>query len=198
MSNTNLRSFISLAIPEPMLGSLSSIAASLSALDTERMSWVNEQNYHLTLLFLNNQSPQWLDEYAQALHEELSFEEQYLSVSHILPFPEGSPKLLAAIINDSENLRSLYNDVKRIAVNLGFKPEKNRFIPHITLARKFPRQARQIIPPAVDKIEAYATELIIYESRLHQDGAQYFPLYSLEALNNFEAQKIDCGIQYEG
>jgi 2'-5' RNA ligase len=192
-----MRSFIGLSIPEPMLGNLSSIAAGLASLDTDRMSWVGEQNYHLTLLFLGDQSPQWLEEYAQALDEELFFEEQYLSVSHILPFPEGSPKLLAAMVNDTGALKELYQNVKKIAVKLGFKPEKKRFMPHITLARKFPRQGRQIIPPALDKIEAYATELIIYESQLHQDGARYFPLYGLSSEEfGFEIQNL--GLQYEG
>lgn len=183
MSNNNMRTFVGLPIPDPLLSKLSSMSSSLASIDTNRMSWVTEQNYHVTLLFLNEQSPQWLDDFAQALDEQLHFEPIEITVSHILPFPESSPKLLAAIVDSNEGLLSLHNDIKRIAASLGYQAEKRRFMPHITLARKFPRFGRHSIPVAIDKISAEATELVVYESQLHQDGAQYFPLYGYEALS---------------
>ena len=192
MSNNKLRSFVGMPVPEPMLQQLSSIAAGMAALDSARMSWVSEENYHLTLLFLGEQSPTWLDEFAQALFDELSLDEQYLSVSRIMPFPENSPRLVAAMIEETDSLKQLHHDVKKIAKGLGFKPEKRRFTPHITLARKYPKQVGQIIPTVFDKVDAYAHELIIYESQLRQDGAQYFPLYG------FEAQRMDAGMLNEG
>jgi len=186
MSNNNIRSFVGLPIPDPLLSNLSSMASTLSSLDSNRMSWVIEQNYHLTLLFLGDQSPQWLDDFAQALDEQLYFEPQMLSVSKILPFPEGSPKLLAAIVDSNDSLLALHNDLKNIASKLGYQAEKRRFMPHITLARKFPRNGQLSIPPAIEKISAEGTELIVYESQLHQAGAQYFPLYGYEALDYME------------
>ena len=196
MSNNNMRTFVGLPIPEPLLSNLSSMASSLSALDTNRMSWTIERNYHITLLFLNEQSPEWLDDFAQALDEQLYFEPLELSVSRILPFPESSPKLLAAMVDDNDSLLTLHNDIKRIAAKLGYQAEKRRFMPHITLARKFPRHGHQSIPPAIDKISAEATELIVYESQLHQDGAQYFPLYGYEALV-YDAYDCDYDIEAE-
>lgn len=193
MSNNNMRTFVGLPIPDPLLSSLSSMASSLAAIDTNRMSWVTEQNYHLTLLFLNEQSPRWLENFAQALDEQLYFEPIELTVTHILPFPESSPKLLAAIVDGNDALLSLQNDIKRIAANLGYQAERKRFMPHITLARKFPRSGHQSIPPAIDKISAEANELVVYESQLHQDGAQYFPLYGYEALNYDEFSETEQG-----
>ncbi|MGH1428098.1 MAG: RNA 2',3'-cyclic phosphodiesterase [Arenicella sp.] len=198
MSNNNIRTFVGLPIPEPLLNHLSIMASSLAALDANRMSWVIEKNYHLTLLFLGEQSPQWLDDFAQALDEELYFEPQELSVSRILPFPESSPRLLAAIVDDTDSLVALHHDIKRIAASLGHQAEKHRFMPHITLARKFPRHGHQSIPPAVDKISGEARELVVYESQLHQDGARYFPLYGYEAVtydgyddNGYDVESYD-------
>ena len=182
MSNNNLRAFVGLPIPDPLISHLSGMASSLAALDVNRMSWVVENNYHVTLLFLDEQSPEWLNDFAQALDEQLYFEPQTLSVSRILPFPESSPKHLAAMLDHSESLLTLHNDIKRIAANLGYQADKRRFMPHITLARKFPRNGQLIIPPAIDRITAEATELMVYESQLHQNGAQYFPLYGYAAL----------------
>lgn len=182
MSNNNLRTFVGLPVPDPLLSHLSGMASSLSALDTQRMSWVTENKYHVTLLFLGEQSPEWLDNFAQALDEQLYFEPQTLSVSRISPFPESSPKLLAAMIDQNDALLTLHNDIKRIAASLGFQAEKRRFVPHVTLARKFPRHGHLSVPPAVEKISTDANELVVYESQLHPDGARYFPLYGYEAV----------------
>jgi len=191
MSNNNIRSFVGLPIPEPLLSQLSAVASTLSSLDNQRLSWVVEQNYHVTLVFLGEQSPQWLDDFAQALDEELYFEPQMLSISRILPFPESSPKLLAAMVDKNDSLKMLQSDVKQIASKLGFQAEKRKFVPHITLARKFPRHGHMSIPPAIEKIEAEANELIVYESQLHQHGAQYFPLYGYEALDYLNQADIE-------
>lgn len=161
---------------------LSSVSASLSALDTQNLAWIAESKYHVTLLFLADQSPEWLDDFAQALDEQLYFEPQQLTVSRISPFPENSPKLLAAMVEKNDALLALYNDVKRIANSLGFQTEKRRFVPHITLARKFPRHGQLSLPPAIEKTVVEATELVVYESQLHPNGAQYFPLYGYAAL----------------
>ena len=187
-----MRAFVGLPIPDPLLSNLSAMASSLAALDTNRMSWVVEQNYHLTLLFLDEQSPQWLDDFAQALDEQLYFEPQELAVSRILPFPESSPKHLAAMVDHNGSLLALHNDIKRIAASLGFQAEKRKFMPHITLARKFPRNGHQSIPPAIDKIVVEANELVVYESQLHQDGARYFPLYGYEALTYDDYQDYEA------
>ena len=182
MSNNNLRTFVGLPVPELLLSYLSGVSSSLSALDTQRLAWVPENKYHVTLLFLGDQSPDWLDEFAQALDEQLYFEPQQLTVSQVLPFPESSPKLLAAMLEQNEALLTLHNDIKRIASSLGFQPEKRRFAPHITLARKFPRHGHLSIPLAIEKISVEASELVVYESQLHPGGAQYFPLYGYAAL----------------
>lgn len=182
MSHNNLRTFVGLPIPDPLLSYLSSVSSSLSALDTQRLAWVPENKYHVTLLFLGYQSPEWLDDFAQALDEQLYFEPLQLTVSQILPFPESSPKLLAALLEQNEALLTLHNDIKRIASGLGFQPEKRRFAPHITLARKFPRHGYLNIPSAIEKTAAEASELVVYESQLRPDGAQYFPLYGYAAL----------------
>ena len=195
MSHNNLRTFVGLPVSEPLLSYLSGVSASLSALDTQRLAWVPDNKYHVTLLFLGYQSPEWLDDFAQVLDEQLYFEPQQLTASQVLPFPESSPKLLAAMLEQNEGLLSLHNDIKRIAVSLGFQPEKRRFIPHITLARKFPRHGYLSIPPAIEKTSAEASELVVYESQLHPDGAQYFPLYGYAALTYEEYD--DYGYEVE-
>lgn len=177
MTNSNLRAFVGLPVVDPMLKELDSLASQLAGLDGNRMSWVPRENYHITLLFLDEQSPQWLEEFAEAIDEEISFEPLEISLSRITPFPEGSPKLLVAMVDKNEQLLDLHHDLKRLARQLGFQPEKRRFKPHITLARKFPRFGQHLMPPAVNKVSMYASEMVIYESQLRQSGARYYPLY---------------------
>jgi len=162
MSNNRLRSFVGLPIVNPVLGYLDSLASQLAAIDGNKMSWVPRENYHVTLLFLGEQTQQWLDDFANAVEEEIEFDSVEVNVSSVMPFPERSPKLFAAIIDESEALLDLHNDLKRIAKKLGYQPEKRRFKPHITLARNFMRSGKHLIPPRIDKMDILLSEFIIY------------------------------------
>jgi len=177
MSNTNLRSFVGLPISEPLSSELESLAAELSALDVNRMTWVPSDNYHITLLFLDTQSPQWLEQFALEIDQQLELEPIEITLSHLMPFPESSPKLLAAMIEENAQLTKLHQDLKRIALNLGVQVERRRFKPHITLARKFPKTGQHLMLPTLEKTTMVASEMFIYESRLRQTGAEYYPLY---------------------
>jgi 2'-5' RNA ligase len=177
MSNNSLRAFVGLPIFEPLQSELESVSAHLASMDTNKMSWVPHDNYHITMLFLEEQSPEWLEEFALAIDEQLVFEPIKISTTHLMPFPEASPKLLAAMIENSSELEQLHQDLKRIAKSLGFLAEKRRFKPHITLARKFPKSGKHLFLPTLKKVSMEASELVIYESQLHQTGARYFPLY---------------------
>ncbi len=180
MSVSSIRAFVGLAIPQSMSFQMAEISARMAALDKGKLVWVPEDNYHLTLLFLGQQEEQWLDDLAHAINEHVALSSQLLVTQQIMPFPESSPKIVAALIEQSEALSTLYKQVKKAAMICGMAVEKRRFRPHITLARKYPRQGQQLMPAAMDKLTDEATRLIIYESHLSPSGAEYEPLYEFD------------------
>lgn len=152
----------------------------MSAVDRGRMRWVPEDNYHLTLLFVGEVSEPVLDELAEAINDRVDLIAPELSIAQVSPFPESSPKLLAALVEETAELSRLHKQIKSAAASVGLQPEKRRFRPHVTLARQYPRRGQQLIPAAVDKLQDVAEQLIIYQSHLLPDGTEYQPLYEYD------------------
>ena len=121
-----------------------------------------------------------LDSLAEHMNQEVELSSPVLKMHRIMPFPESSPKLLAAIVEENDELLRLQRQVKHSAMSLGFEPEKKRFRPHVTLARKYPRSGQQLLSGAIQTLSAPATHLIVYESHLSASGARYSPLYEFD------------------
>lgn len=180
MSSSAIRAFVGLKLPEHLSSHLNELAAVLSPQDRGQMSWVAEENYHVTLLFLGEQSARWLEDLAEKMDSDVDLHAPQLSLTGVTPFPESSPKLLAAMLEPTDSLQRLHNQIKAAANALGFVPEKRRFRPHVTLARKFPRSGQLMIPTLSNKVYDEATQLLIYESQLSPSGAQYYPLFEFD------------------
>jgi len=180
MSSSTIRAFVGLRIPENLSAQMNDVAATLASQDRGQMSWVAEDNYHVTLLFLGDQTERWLEDLAELMDAEVDLSAQKMCVSNIMPFPESSPKLLAALLEPTDALSRMHHQIKQSAKTLGFVAERRRFRPHITLARKFPRSGQLMIPSVANVLEDTATELIIYESKLSASGAEYYPIFEFD------------------
>lgn len=180
MSSSTIRAFVGLRIPESLSAQISDMSAMLASQDRGQMSWVAEDNYHVTLLFLGEQTESWLENLAEQMDDEVDFSAQKIRIVNVTPFPESSPKLLAAMLEPKETLIRLHQQIKKSAKTLGFIAEKRRFRPHITLARKFPRRGQLTIPAIANTVEDMATELVIYESKLSASGAEYYPIFEFD------------------
>lgn len=143
--------------------------------------WVDQANFHITLAFLGEQDEQTLERLAEELDETISFASIPLKVTHFSPFPESRPKLIAAMLKATDELKVLQKQVAAAAHHHGVMLEKRRFIPHLTLGRF--RHSRNhfagVIPTSLEEleVEADAQEMILFESILTPNGAEYEPLY---------------------
>lgn len=180
MSSSTIRAFVGLRVPENLSAQMNDVSATLASQDRGQMSWVAEDNYHVTLLFLGEQTERWLEDLAELMDADIDLPVQKMRVSNIMPFPERSPKLLAAMLEPTEALSRLHQQIKLAAKKLGYVAEKRRFRPHITLARKFPSTGQLMIPSVEKSVEDTATELIIYESKLSASGAEYYPIFEFD------------------
>jgi 2'-5' RNA ligase len=98
---------------------------------------------HLTLRFIGEVNDQQFEEIRTALDEVQTgpFE---LSLKGVGFFPpRGSPRILWIGLEPCEELQALFGMIERSLEKLGFEREKQKYAPHITVAR-----IKQTIRPA--------------------------------------------------
>lgn len=175
----SIRSFVALAIPQEMTNVLGDAAAKMAYQDkSNAVRWVDQTNYHVTLAFLGEQEEHTLDLLAESLDAHLPQAPLPIRVSHFSPFPESRPKLIAAMIENSQELRDVQQQVANSIMTSGINLERRRFVPHLTLGR-FRHSRNQFaggIPTSLE-VQTEVEEVILYESILTPHGAEYEPIY---------------------
>lgn len=184
-----IRSFIALPLPRETVNALGDAAAKMAYQDkSNAVRWVDQANYHITLAFLGEQDEQSLQALAEHLDEHLPQTGLNIQATHFSPFPESRPKLIAAMIANTPELKELQHIVASSVLACGMELERRRFIPHLTLGR-FRHSRNQFagaIPTAID-LNAHVDEVAIFESILTPQGAEYEPIYRF-ALEFFDEE----------
>ncbi|MCH2189542.1 MAG: RNA 2',3'-cyclic phosphodiesterase [Gammaproteobacteria bacterium] len=174
-----IRSFIALSIPEEATNQLGDLSAKMSYQDKSgAIRWVDQENYHLTLAFLGDQTERDLENLAESLDQCVLQTEFASRISMISPFPENKPKLMAALVEKNEPLSSLHRQVLSAVNSIGMAMDKRKFNPHITLGRY--RHSRNEFSggiPANFNCELYFDEVVLFESTLTSSGAEYEAIY---------------------
>jgi len=138
---------------------------------------------HLTLCFLGEQPPHAVPEIAGILGAgtQLAAAVEELAIGAPLWLPPRRPRVLAVEIGDpAGSLRALQSFLTReLAAALGWEPPRQRFRPHITLARMRPgsERARELAPTPQLVFAPVAVTLL--RSDLDPAGAIYTPLASI-------------------
>jgi RNA 2',3'-cyclic 3'-phosphodiesterase len=141
------------------------------------------ESLHLTLAFLGEQPPAAIEAVGDVLSGLLepfaSLDE--LRVGAPVWLPPRRPRVLAVEIGDPGGaLRALHAELTReLSRSLGWEPARERFRPHITLARMRPgsEPAREL--PPTPAIAFVPTALTLLRSDLDPDGGLYTPLRSI-------------------
>ncbi|MFT5612524.1 MAG: 2'-5' RNA ligase [Arenicella sp.] len=182
-----IRSFIAVPVPREMANTLGDVAAQMAYQDkSNAVRWVDQANYHITLAFLDQQNERDLESLAEQLDHYLPQTSFDISISHLSPFPESKPKLIAAMVNKSEPLIDLHKQVMSALLASPIIPDKRRFMPHITLGRyRHTKKPFMGAMPTVVEASGELSEVALYESTLTANGAEYeamfrFPLDPFE------------------
>ncbi|WP_291727727.1 RNA 2',3'-cyclic phosphodiesterase [Leisingera sp. F5] len=179
-----MRAFAGLPLPDAALGALERVQEELTV-----GRQVPAENMHLTLAFLDDQPEQVL----QALHQELAGIRApvlTLSIQGLEVFGGKQPRVLAAAVQKTPELSRLRNQVRSACQAAGIALARERFRPHVTLAR-FPRHLQPgqlekiagfLQQAAVVRLQAEADCFALYQSTLAPEGARYDVLaeYPLE------------------
>lgn len=179
-----MRTFI--ALPVEVAGSRLEEAAMICRrrLSTEKITWVDLSNVHITLFFLGETDPAITEGLSRGLETIASGQPPFsLQVKGLGYFgSRSSPRVLWAGISESKPALLLQKEVEALVTKYGFAPEDRDFHPHITLARlKYLRQPEKLHEVVREFSDAFFQEMPVdhmvwMESMLTPAGAVYRPL----------------------
>ena len=189
-----IRSFIALPIRSETANELGDVAAKMSYQDKSgAVRWVDQENYHITLAFLGEQHEADLETLAEHLDYHVRQTEFEAVLSHLSPFPETRPKLVAATLDKSDDLKCLFQQVDSAIKSTDMRIDKRKFIPHVTLGRyRHTRNSYAGNIPLNVSFETIIDEVVLYESVLTTTGAEYEPIYRFPLDEQFSHKHIGC------
>lgn len=182
------RLFIALELPERVRNRLEEESKRL-ALSRADVAWTRAENYHITLRFLGEADDRALPELVALLKDAAKRTPPLdLEPCGLGWFPEdGDPHVVWAGVRGVDDaahahllaVRRLLNDGAKSA---GFRAEKGRFVPHVTLGRvRSPKENAKLIdrigPARIRPFGRFlAREAVLFESRDGEFGTEYTPL----------------------
>jgi RNA 2',3'-cyclic 3'-phosphodiesterase len=148
-------------------------------------------NYHITLKFLGDCSEKLTNKIKDNLNDNAIDSGKIIPFSlfglGVFPDLKNPNVLWAGIKTDESSINKLNQSIENFASNFGFKKEKNKFTPHLTLARirkgnKLSENMRQYL---VENKELFLFEsafnrLALVSSTLTKEGPIYTELQSIE------------------
>ena len=122
------------------------------------------QNFHITVLFLGNalseKTPELID-----IVNEMKVQPFSIELNHVGSWPRNS----VAWVGCSQTPPELIEISRQLRKKLKLKKERRKFVPHITLARKFQRKIHHKIEPILWSVN----EVTLVRSILSSAGAHY-------------------------
>lgn len=130
-----MRVFVAIPLPEEVRDRLETLQSELGA---GRLA--DPETFHVTLAFLGEEPVERVEAAHEAL-ESLSAAPFMIRIDGLGSFGGAEPKLLFAAIAPSAPLTALRAKVRSRLHGAGLMPDRERFRPHVTLARFRPGQA---------------------------------------------------------
>ena len=190
MTTSELRLFVAVELGDGVRKALADLQDNLRRRGLERLRWVRGEGIHLTLKFLGDTPEEMVPRIGEALSGAVTGSRRHrLSLGRIGTFGGRRPRVLwVDLTGDIEEVVSLQNAMETELSQLGFKREKRKFSPHLTLARVRPETSAEMAEPirtAIESARAPDTEVLVREvalirSTLGPSGAVYNRLTSAE------------------
>ena len=180
-----IRSFIAIKVPDTIQEKLAGIQEKLKQAEAH-VSWVPPENIHLTLKFLGNIQEKQVPEIIAILKESVKTVSSFqLQVGYAGAFPNiRFPRVIWVGVTDDENdsLKTFQEDLESRLTRLGFKNEKGRFQPHLTLGRVRSQKNRSNLLRAIESMtnvwvgSISVQAIYLIQSELKPTGAEYTDL----------------------
>lgn len=184
---TTARHFIAIPLPNSICEGLLTAQSALRASDA-RVSWVPEDNLHLSLAFLGKVPENILETLTTGLAQLAAKHSTFtLTLSSIGTFGRPrKPRVIWAGCEPSDSLMQLQSEVAAYARTQGIDVDGREFRPHITLGRV---RAAEGLPELLDIIDQHAETafgafdvegIVLFQSVLESSQAVHAPLLTCD------------------
>ncbi|EPG73614.1 2'-5' RNA ligase [Leptospira fainei serovar Hurstbridge str. BUT 6] len=170
-----MRIFLGISLPDRVREVLAGICYGL-----EGARWVSPENFHITLVFLGEISPDKVEQ----VHEicaSIVVKPFSVSLNGLGWFRQKSPSILYVRVDRSVELQELQKTLESGCRRFGFSVEKREYVPHVTIGRlRDVAQGKAMV--YLDEFESInapafeVNEFHIYSSRSGGEG----PIYRIE------------------
>jgi 2'-5' RNA ligase len=160
-------------------------------LEYEKINWVDESNLHFTLKFLGKTENSQIEKIISNL-KKITAATQVLNIRIENLGVFGSrydPRVIWAGIASNEQLSQLAEKVLNKLDEVGFKRDRQNFVPHITLGRIKHIRDKKHLKKVIDKNrtliqqEEQVKKIYLYESILKPEGPHYKVVKSFDLQN---------------
>lgn len=170
MSVERIRAFIAVDIEEPSVVSrLVQIRDAFVATGAP-MKPVEDHNMHITLRFLGNIPLSLVDEIERVIAASAP-RRVVLRLRGVGAFPSPArPRVIwVGVSEGAGELERLYKEIEKGLRRLGFRPEREQFVPHVTLARlKGSRNLERVVKLLREMEDVEVGEIVLESVRLKQ------------------------------
>ena len=148
-----MRTFIAIELPENIRKKIFQEFQKLKGLDLIRGKFVEEENLHLTMKFLDEQSDKKIKEIEKML-KEIKFESFECEGGYVGVFPlegKGNTRIIwVKLISDKfKELNKLIEDK---LIEIGIPKEANEFKSHVTAVRVYVVKNKKVLPTKLKQI----------------------------------------------
>ncbi len=153
-------------------------------LQFEQIKWVEEHNIHVTLKFFGETEERKIPEICSVLKKRADSTSSIdLQLNGLGIFGSSyAPKVIWVGIEPYAELAQLMRSVHHDLKNIGFEPDRQNLVPHLTLGRIRFLRDKSIFKRAIEKHNTissstiHLSEIILFESILHREGPEYIAL----------------------
>ena len=150
-------------------------------LQYEKINWVNEDNLHFTLKFLGKTETSEIANVTETLEQIAQTTKAFdITIENLGIFGSRyQPRVIWAGIEKSVSLLSLGENILNKLDKLGFKRDRQNFVPHITLGRIKHIRDKAHLKQVIDTNKPHLLQhdqlksFYLYESILTPEGPQY-------------------------
>lgn len=181
---SRLRTFIAVEVGRALRGQLAELQETL-ARSADAVKWVEEENLHVTLLFLGDVDDRAVIDVCRSAGRVCASVPSFqLRVEGVGAFPNAQrPRTIwAGVGTGAEELVALHGALETALIDLGcYRREERRFTPHITLGRVTNESVTDQLPEALAKQagwvggECEVAKVLVMSSQLTPRG----PIYSV-------------------
>ena len=185
-TGVSMRTFLCLPIDSSLRKAIAELSVQLQQMVHTRASWVQSENFHVTVRFLGEIDPMLtlkLEQLCRTITKQTApFD---LSIDRLGAFPSPQrARVLWAGGEAPSAFATFVSAINKGLMQLGFPEEHKKPVAHVTLAR-IKGRADQSIERAIRSLDdrlgwsLRVNRLVLMESRLTSHGAVYNPLFTL-------------------